>query len=223
MRKTCKILFALMLLVTFKIKIDALTYGGCDYKTIANLKSLVNNINISYTYEIKNNNAYFNVTLNNVPKNVCFIDSVSKKEYDYMHLNNGEITIKNYSNVQEGQYKFFIKNGVCDGIKLGVKYYRFPIYNSRYKSEVCSSTPNYSLCKRWISKYYSDYEFEKKLLEYKESFNETDNDETIEYERSLLMTLTELYVKYYYYFLPLIIVICSLVIYISKRKNSFRL
>lgn len=223
MKKVYKILFALLLLIVTKNSVKALTYRGCDYSTVAKLKSLINNINISYTYEIKNNTAYFDLTLNNVPKDVYFVDSKTRKEYTYEDTKNGEITIKGYNNVQDGQFRFYINNGICDETKLGSKYYKFPIYNYRYKSELCKDISNYSLCKKWISKEYTDYEFEQKILQYKEKLNTNEENETVTYEKDLITKIVDFYIKYYYYFLPLLIIVCMLIMYISKKKNSFRI
>ena len=222
MKITYKILFTLIL-TAFTFKINALTYGGCSYTTVAKLKALVNNINLSYTYEIKDNNACFNITLNNIPKGVAFKDLNTQKTYTYSDTKNGEITIYSYKDGEDGQYRFTINNNVCDGIKLGTKYYKLPIYNTRYQSESCKDIPNYFLCKKWLSKYYSDYEFEKNINEYKESFNATDDELDIKYEKDLISKIVGFYIKYYYYFLPAIILICIIVMHVSKKKNSFKL
>ena len=217
-----KIVIIAVLLV-LKSNVIALTYGGCDYKDISTLKSMINNINISYTYEIKDNDAYFDITLTNVPNNVYFIDTYDKKRYEYSDTNNGEITIKSYNNVTSGQFNFYINNGICNDIKLGNKYYKFPIYNKRYSTETCRDLEDYYLCKRWVSKYYSDSEFEEKIQKYRETKQEEQESDKIIYKKDFISEIVEFYIKYYYYFLPGIIIISGLIMIISKKKNSFKL
>ena len=223
MHKKIKILFLLIVLLFLNNKTKALTYGGCEYSTISNLKALINNINLSYTYEIKDNNAYFNITLNNIPDNVYFYDSYDNRKYTHNDVKNGEITINSYKNIQSGRFVFYTDNGLCDDIKLGSKYYKFPIYNTRYKSEKCNSLQEYYLCKKWISKYYTDEEFEKKISEYLAEKIEDKGQQKIIYEKNLITKIVEFYVKYYYYLLPVIIVIFTLIMYISNKKSNFKL
>ena len=225
MKKRYKVFFILAFFLLLKVNCKALSYGGCDYNTVSNLKKLVNNINISYTYELKDNNSYFDVILSNIPKEVYFVDSVNLNTYNYNNTNNGELTISGYNGVTSGQYIFYVNNDVCNGVKLGTKYYNFPIYNTRFNSEECKDIPNYSLCKRWIQKYYSDYEFEKQISDYKKSLNSNDEkiEKQIKYKKDLFSRIIELYIKYYYYFLPAIILIFGAVIIISNRKGRFKI
>ena len=203
--------------------VKALLYGGCEYSVVSNLKSLVSNVNISYTYEIRNNDAYFNVTLNKIPKDVYFIDTKTNAKYYYSDTADGEITIKEYNNVTDGQYRFMIYNGICDGVKLGTKYYKFPKYNKIYNSEICKGIENYSLCKKWSKDNYSDDEKINKIKEYKSSEKEDVEKSEIKYEKDTISKIVEFYIKYYYLFLPIIIFICVIIMFISRKKNSFKL
>ena len=225
MQKKYKIIFLLFIACFINLNCKALMYAGCDYENISKLKLLVNNVNISYTYIERDNNAYFNVVLNNIPKDTYFVDSSNDKIYTYDDTENGEIVIESYSDVKSGQYNFYVNNNICNGLKLGTKYYEFPMYNKKYTSELCSDIPNFSMCKKWISRKYSDSEFEEKIKEYKESLItiEENTEQKIEYKKDLIVEILELYAKYYYYFLPVIIAICLIVIVISKRKNRFKL
>lgn len=224
MKMVHKILFAIIFLILIKVNCKALTYGGCDYNTISNLKKLVSNINISYTYEIIDNEAYFNVILNNIPDNVYFTDSNSIKQYSYPDTINGEITIQKYNNIQGGKYTFYVNNNVCNNIKLGTKYYNFPIYNRRRNSELCKDIPNFYLCKRWILKDYSDEEFSNIITEYRKSLKTSEeNVAKIKYNKDIISKIVNFYIKYYYYFLPAIILPCILIIAISNKKQKFKL
>lgn len=221
MRK--KILFFIILSFCFISNINALTYGGCDYSVISRLKSLVTNINLSYDYHISNNEVTFDVTINNVTSDMYFYDTTTNKTYYYSDTNNGELTIYGY-NTSGGSYKFYSAKGECYGISLGSKYYNFPTYNYYYNDPLCSDIPNYSLCQRWAQVNYSYSEFEDKILEYKESLNKVeDNQELVEYQPTIIDTLVDLYVNYYYIFLIAIILICSIIIFVKSRNNKFNL
>ena len=218
-----KIIFLIILVFTLKIDVHALTYGGCDYSSVSRLKSLIGNINISYDYKIIDNQAYFDVTLNNIPEDVYFIDNMTNITYTYSNTENGEITISNYTGYS-GSYKFYSALADCYGITLGTKYYKFPIYNIYYSDPLCSDIPNYSLCQKWSNVNYSYDQFKNKIYEYKEKINEyEDTQENVEYNKGLLDNIVEFYVNYYYYFLGTIILICGIIIVIKRRKDRFKL
>ena len=214
----------LMLILSFSfINSSALTYGGCEYSTVSRMKSIVSNINLSYDYEIINNEANFSVTLNNLTEDIYIYDDVTGKNYYYSDTNNGEITIYDYKS-GSGSYKFYSNNSSCRGISLGTKYYNLPKYNKFFNSALCSDIPNYSLCQKWASIDYSQEEFEKLVSEYKtKSTDSIEKIENIEYEKTLGDIITEWYINYYYYLLGGIIVICSIIIFVSNRKNKFKL
>lgn len=218
-----KIFLILILFLMCKSNVLGLSYGGCDYAVVSRLKSLVSNINLSYSYRIVNNKAYYDVTLTNIPKDVYFIDVLTSKYYYYSNTNNGEITIRDYDG-KSGRYKFYSYTNNCTNVLLGNKYYNFPIYNIYYNDPLCKDIPNYSLCKKWVDKLYPSYEFERRINEYKFNLN---NNEIIEeeviYEKTLFNKIIDFYVKYYYLILGAIILVCWIIIMISRKKNSFKL
>ena len=61
-----KIVFIILMLI-FINRVNALTYGGCEYKEVTRMKSIVSNVNISYDYSMDEyNNPNFSVTINNI-------------------------------------------------------------------------------------------------------------------------------------------------------------
>lgn len=202
---------------------SALTYNGCDYADISKMKSIVTNINLSYDYKIINNEAYFNVTINNLTEDIYFYDTATGKEYYYSDTNNGELVIYNY-NITSGSYKFYSTKNNCSRILLGTKYYNFPVYNRYYGSPLCSDIPNYSLCQKWGYVNYSQDEFEKIIYEYKKNKPiEEDVEIEAEYKKTFFDKIVDIYINYYYYFLGAVILICVVVIIINNKKNYFRL
>lgn len=217
-----KILLVIALFI-LPINILGLTYGGCDYSSVSRLKSLVTNINISYSYRIENNNAYFDITLNNITPEMYFYDVANKKNYYYADTNNGEITIHNYiGNGKTGTYKFYSAKKECYGISLGSKYYKLPNYNIYYGSELCKSASNYNLCQKWATVNYSYEELESLIYEYKNK-NNKQNIIDNSYKKGFLSKLVDFYINYYYYLLIGIIVIFGVIIIVKKRKDKLEL
>lgn len=213
----------LFIFVSFMfISSSALTYGGCDYTTVARMKSIVNNINISYDYTYVNNQVSFSVTLNNLTNDIYFKDTNGGKVYYYSDTNNGELTINNYSGYS-GSYKFYSNNSNCPGISLGTKYYSFPSYNKYYNHPLCADIPNYSLCQKWVNVSYSTDKFEQLILEYLNSEEEEEEQIIIEYEKTFLDEIIDFYVKYYYIILGVLILVCTSVIVVYNKKNRFNL
>lgn len=214
----------LMFFVSFLfLNVKALSYKGCDYSTVARMKSIVSNINLSYDYKIENNEAIFTVTINNLTDDIYFYDYVTKREYYYSDSNNGEVSISGYTN-ESGSFKFYSNNSNCKNITLGTKYYKFPSYNRYYQDELCKDIPNYSLCQKWVKVNYSRSEFEELVSEYKKKPEEIIKpEEKIEYKKTIFDKIVELYIKYYNYILGGIIVICLPIIIIYNKKNKFDL
>lgn len=216
----------IFMLFTFcsNFNIKALTYSGCEYSQIANLKSYVSNINLSFDYYIKDNSAYFNITLTNLVPGIYFEDYTTGKKYYYEDTIDGEITLYDYRNTN-GNYKFYSSLNECYGVKLGDKYYRLPEYNYYYTDTLCEQNRNFSLCKKWTKVNYSYNDFVKLIEDYKnQEKTEEDNDESlIEYKKNFLDKFVNFYTENYYILLLGIILICVFVMLINQRKNKFDL
>lgn len=217
-----KILFLIIFMTLVICNCKALSYGGCPYSEVSKLKSFVSNINISYDYYIYNNHAYFNLTLNNIPPNIYFVDSYTGRTYNYNDTDNGEITIYDHDNFK-GNFNFYSSLEKCYGIKLGTKYYKFPQYNIYYEDPLCLKNKNFSLCQKWQKVTYSYYEFKNKIEEYNKIVeNENlDEEQNIEYQKTILDKFVEFYTRYYYILLGGIIIVCAVAMVISSRKNRF--
>ncbi len=217
---------ALVFIISFFtgiISIKALSYGGCEYKDVARMKSFVNNINLTYDYTIINNEAYFDVTISNITSDMYFVDVKNNITYYYNNTINGEITIKCYTNTS-GSYKFYSANPSCSGISLGTKYYKFPIYNIYFNNEMCNDYKNISICQKWVNKSYSYDEFAKQIEDYKNSLiEEPKDDDVIIHNPTIIDKIIDIYVRYYYIFLIAIIVLCSSIIIIKRKKDKFNL
>jgi len=216
-----KILILLFVAFAF-INCDSLTYDGCDSSQVARLKSLVKNINISYDYYMENDWPVFSITINNITEDMYFLDSTTEKKYYYTDTSDGEITIFGY-NSGSGRYKFYSNNN-CSDVYLGAKYYTLPTYNKYYNHLLCADISNYNLCQKWIYVDFSEEEFEEKVKQYINSKEQINEDKIqIEYKKTLLDEIVDIYIKYYYYFFGVLILVCLIVIFVSNKKNRFKL
>ena len=192
----------------------------CEYSTISRAKSLVNNVNISYSYQDIDSQPYFDVTINNSTPDMYFVDTQTDEVYTYNDTRNGEITIYNYNGIP-GAYKFYLSNNNCYGTSLGTKYYKFPVYNIYYDSAICSDIKDYSLCKKWVDFNYSYEEFLSAIDRYKISLIENSNsEENVTYNKDIFGNVIKFYINYYYYILLATIVICGLIIVIKRKKEK---
>ena len=218
MKKKVLLFIALILLCRYEV-----FAANCDYTKISRMKSIVSNINISYDYNIIENTAYFDVTLNNITSELYFVDSLNNKTYTFNDTSDGEITIKGYT--KSGNYKFYSNLDECYGTILGTKYYTVPIYNKYFDSEYCKDVQNISVCQKWADVKYTEDEFKKLIDDYKKNLKkeEEKSDDKSERDSEILDKIANIYISYYYYFLGGIIIICGSIILIKRRDSKFKL
>ena len=205
--------FLILLFILFIEKINA----ECSSFDVLRQKSLVSNVNYSYDYYIVDNKAYFNVTLSNLTPEMYLIDSLNNK-YSYYNSKNGELFLNSYSNNVE--FTFYSTN--CNNEKIGKIIINFPIYNEFYNDSICQGYNKFIWCKKWSNKVYSKQEIielkEKQAKKQKilERNNETSSDRF--YDK-----INTFYIKYYYVFLPIIIIIGIFSIIFVNKKQKFNL
>ena len=215
-----KIIFVSVVLFCFASNALGVSYRGCDSSEVARMKALVNNINISYDYEMIDR-PIFTITVNNMTSEMYFVDSATNKEYRFSDGNNGEIIIGGYSSGSSGRYKFYSSNSNCSGLSLGSKYYNTPHYNNYYNDPLCEGL-NISVCNKWGSVNYTRDEFENLINGHKEEEKE-EIIKNIEKNRSFTDAMVDFYIKYYLYILLSIIVVCISIIFVSRKKDRFNI
>lgn len=198
---------------------------SCDYTLLANLKKLASNINVTYTYYIKDNEAYFDVTLTNLQENIYFTDNFNRTYY-YNNTLGGVITIPGYRSGKV-TFTFYSNDSECLNEKLSVKYANLPYYNSFYNYEECKGIEEFSLCQKWSKSNYGYDEFRERTNKYKQSKNnsEVNNNEII--SKNWFEKIVDLYLSYYYIITPLFILavlgIMYSIKYIKYRLNRFNI
>lgn len=191
--------------------------NACSSSDKINYSKLASNINYRYTYQENGDNVTFNVTFYNIPENFII---VGDNEYGY---SGSELTI---NNLYSGMNRFNIETNLngCGGISLYTKYVDLPYYNPYYNDPLCVGIENYQLCNKFTTKNLniSYEEFKKKVTEYKKNIIVDDELKTKVVTKGFYDKLVDIYTKYYYIFLPVIIILCvSFIIYRRKRESFF--
>lgn len=218
-----KKIFLLLILLLIPIKINAIVISGCKTQVLSNLKSLASNVNLSYTYEIKNNNAYFKITINNITDKIYIVDNLGNK-YTYNNSNKGEIITNEYKDINKISFRIYSSVPDCMDDLLITKYINLPTYNIYYNDPVCKGIEDYKLCQRWATQTLGYEEFVQEVNNYKikKNTNIVDNNKNAN-TKGLFDMMFDIYINYYYIILPVLIVVCLSFVYIKNRKNKFNL
>lgn len=217
-----KIIFLVCLFSSFVCCVKA----ECTYSEISRLKGFASNINISYEHKIVDQNACFNVTINNLTPDLYVVDNFTNKNYFYSDSNNGELMINDCIDISNNKYIVYASTPNCLGKRLLSKYISFPKYNIYYGLDECDGIHNFYLCKKWVPEGTSFSKFHEQVEEYKNSKKTVEDDikeEKIIIEKSLLDKILDFYAKYYYYILVPITLISLIVILYQRKKDNIKL
>lgn len=212
MKRVMCLFFLLFLIPIYRIE------AKCMYSDLAEMKKIASNINYSYEYKIVGNDAFFDVTLVNLTKDIYFTDSVTNKTYKNK---SGEYVLKNYQSGDTIIYNFYSNDADCLGTILYTIRIVLPKYNQYYNNPICTGVEEYSLCQRWSSHNLSYDKFLEKVNQYKsekieemkKNKKEVDNDSLFHY---IIIFLTD----YYYVILIILGGTISVIAYIRNKRDS---
>lgn len=212
-----KVLSTLIFIISFFIFLPT-SNASCTYKRLSDLKKLASNVNVTYTYNIVNNKATFDIRFANLTSDIYLYDTFNDKKYIAI----GEITLKNFTD--GAKYRFFINSNDkdCKDDSLITKYVTLPKYNIFYGDEICKGIEDYALCQKWGSfnvEVYSDYITQ--IKKYKASLVEKEDVKVTEKEETVIEKVVDFFINYYIFILPAIIIICSILIVYLARKDKF--
>lgn len=221
MKKKYLILIIITLLI-LPLNVFAKAKTECDYSLLSNMKRYASNINFIYDYRIENNNAYFNVTINNLTADMYLVDEITGQRYNYSSTNNGELIINGYSDVETLKYKVYSNNSECMDEILIINYINLPVYNKYSGDPLCEGISEFSLCRRFLKTNISYEEFEKQVLEYKKE--EVKTEEQIEEKKEVELTFAEKLIDFlihYGIFIAIPIIVIIIIIMRRSQKNKF--
>lgn len=192
--------------------------ASCSSTDKARLKKIISNINISYDYQMAQDNAIFSIKFSNLNPELYFQDPFGNvyRTYD---LNNNEIVLNNYSDGQSYTFTFYGANS-CINQNVGNLYVTTPTYNHFYKLSVCDNAREFELCQKWVSHSLSRNEFVKKVNEYKEKNGVLDNTEVN--KKISVIDLAMSFIRMYGLYIVIgVAVIIIIVKFIRYKKDTF--
>lgn len=211
--------YILFLLLLIPASVLARSKTSCDYSLVSKLKGLVNNINITYSYEIDNDIVKYSIEFVNLTDDIYFIDNNSKVRYE------NNIIITDYLPGKYG-FTFYSNNSECLDEKLTVKYVNLPYYNKYYKYDECNGIEQANVCQKWV-RYDGGYnDFLDDINDYKKSL-ETKSLIIDNNHKNWFDEFVVFFLSYYYIVMPIMILfiigIIYLIKYIKFKRNRFEI
>lgn len=213
----------------------------CDYKQLAKLKSYAGNIKYDIDYTEQDHNVVFRARFVNLPKYLYIQDQTTglvysgQEEFIVPNLSSGKTYIfaVKATQVPVASYKYTEYNGAdwsgkeyvssdtsaCTDTELKKIYVTIPTYNPYYDLPICSPFQEYKLCYKWAKHELNQKQFEKTVATYQPE--DVTQKKEKEMPKTWLNILSELYLKFYYIPLSLIIIGSGIIIYREKKKESF--
>lgn len=209
MKKYFTYVFMLFLLIVLPIKVNAI----CDNSRKSELQKIAANITYGYDY-IKENDT-FNITITNLNPNI-YIENNDKV---YRYSNSNELTLSGYK-PGDNMRLYVYDSEYCSVSALNILYINLPVKNKYYGTEICSDAQEYNLCQMWTNNNLTENEMREKINNYKKTDSVYDETEQIDVKNYALELLIDIYIKYYFIILPLIIIICVFSMYKLSKKTS---
>ena len=213
--KKVKCLFLFLMLFLLPFNAEAIY---CDSDDKVRLKNIISNINISYDYQIINNEAIFSIKFNNLNPQLYFKDP-NGNVYTSYGLENNELVLNNYADGQSYAFTFYGTDD-CLNDEVGILYATLPKYNPYFELNVCDNAKEYKLCQKWASHSLSRKQFVDKVNEYKKSVGKLDDSEIN--KQISIIDLTMSFIKMYGLYIAIAIAIIIITVKIIKyKKDSF--
>lgn len=210
-------IYILASIISFILFPNSIKASICPNSELVNLKSMAQNVSISYDYVEENENTTFKVTFTNIPQNFYIMDLVNKQVYNYT---GSEMTIPNLPQGKKLKYGVYISQSYCDNILLYTHYVTLPYYNPYYNHELCKGISDFNYCNKWINKKFDFNQFTEVVTKYRDKLNR-ELEKNKEPEKISLFTIfIDFYLKYYYIILPVIIITGILVIRRYNKKQD---
>lgn len=206
---------AFFLILLFPIFADA----QCSSERLIELNKIANNINLSYTYEVKDMDALFQITVSNLTEDV------------YLYSEDENITVSGKGEkiidqkIPSGKSLIFVvysNDASCKGEALSSKYLNLPHYNYYSEYGYCKVYPEHKYCQKWFDpSTLSRTEFDKEMYSYMNKKAEKEQSSKEEKEKTKLDKIIEIWNENRIIIISAFVLIISLtvVLIVKKRKN----
>lgn len=219
MKSDTKMFFLVFIALIFFIPLNV--SASCNYSEVVRLKKIANNLTTSYNYVTSENSVVFNIIISNLHQDIYLYDVYSDK--DYYYDNSSEINIGGFNPGVTARFLVKSNFGNCKGETISTTYVNLPNYNSYWNDPLCEGISEFSLCQKWTTSAINTYAaFKSEVIAYKLSLitDETEVEDE-QYSESILSIVLQYILQYYYLFLIAIILICLIVIYRLRKKDTF--
>mgnify|MGYP003571466526 CR=1 FL=1 len=210
--KIIRLILIAFLFIIFSTNVSA--YGLCTSKKYSNLKSKA--YKTEFSYELKfdeNHNHYFEITVNNLDKDVILIFN----GITYEAKDNGEpFTIE--TKLEDGlTYEFSLYGGYdtdCVEEFLYKKKLTIPKYNVYSERDECIEYEEFYMCNKWFQgEIPNDEYFKEKLNEYIESITPKKEEIKEEVQKNFYENIINFYTEHLVITLPITIIVLVLIFY----------
>lgn len=217
-----KKIYLFILMLVLPITVFARAKTGCNYSLLSKLKKYASNVNIVYDYKIVNNEAYFNITINNLVPDIYVLDETSGKTYNYSSSNNGELVISDVHGVQKLKFKIISSNAGCNDETLLTSYVTLPVYNKYSTDPLCDGLDNYKLCYTFLDTGLTYEEFKENVEAYRNR-KPAEEEEPVnsEHVKTEWEKFLDFMMKYGIYIMAGLAIIITIISVRRSKKNKF--
>lgn len=197
--------------------LPSIVKAECSNEEKIELSRIVSNVKITPVFNEEREK--FSIIISNITPSIYFRDMNAKVDY----INKGsEVVLYDVSPNQSYRIKFFSAKPACYGEALTSSYVSLPGYNKYYKDPLCEGLEDYKICQKWVNYNYSRSKWEEEVKKIEKPEEKKPEVKPREKEvKGFYDYLGELYEKYYYIVLPIIIIACTIEIAKLYKKEKF--
>ena len=210
----------------------------CENKDMIAYQEQAKNISVTYEYEETDDDIIFNIKFSNVPMQFTVFDVDAFQNYfykgdgeDFTYVDafgiqsyipvESEFVIPNVEKNKSYKFQIFVNDWSCRYNIMYTHYITIPPYNKYYKDSLCKGIEDYKLCNKWVnvSRYTYD-EWKDEVNKYINKKRIIPKEEEPEEIKGIFDYVIDFYLDYYYFILPIIIVLCIAGIVLYNKKHD---
>lgn len=190
------------------------TEAECSYERISELSKMASNVQLSYTYELKQTIEY-DVHITNLTNDLYAIDSIGYVIYtNDVSLHYVYDERKLFHPGDTISYKIYSNDENCKDEYIMTKYITLPNYNRFALSNECKKYPGFKYCSLWDNSNVSYKEFYDELNDYKTNFTKDNIDKFDNSNNSKLIF------NNYYVVIGFVMLLFIIILFLFKRRQK---